>query len=83
MFMRGPVRLQGRKSEMEKFAGALFTTSVEGFVPATGKGVQVCQCLSSQLNGAASSNRMHMRFKAAARPVFNIFESAPVLTSSS
>ena len=26
---------------MEKFAGALFTTSVEAFVPATGKGVQV------------------------------------------
>lgn len=33
--------MQGRKSELEKFAGALFTTSVEGFVPATGKGVQV------------------------------------------
>ena len=32
---------QGRKSELEKFAGALFTTSVEGFVPETGRGVQV------------------------------------------
>ena len=33
---------------MEKFAGALFTTSVEAFVPATGKGVQVqfCKLLS-------------------------------------
>ena len=36
--------LQGRKSELEKFAGAMFTTSVEGFVPATGKGVQVRPC---------------------------------------
>lgn len=39
---QGLCPLQGRKSELEKFAGAMFTTSVEGFVPATGKGVQVC-----------------------------------------
>jgi prolyl-tRNA synthetase len=32
--------LQGYKSANERFAGALFTTSVEGFVPATGRGVQ-------------------------------------------
>lgn len=31
---------QGYKSANERFAGALFTTSVEGFVPATGRGVQ-------------------------------------------
>lgn len=31
---------QGRKSAKEKFAGALYTTSVEAFVPATGRGVQ-------------------------------------------
>lgn len=36
-----PCALQGRKSALEKFAGALFTTSVEGFIPATGRGVQV------------------------------------------
>ncbi|QDZ18022.1 prolyl-tRNA ligase [Chloropicon primus] len=32
--------MKGRKSEKEKFAGALYTTTVEAFVPATGKGVQ-------------------------------------------
>lgn len=40
--------LQGKKSELEKFAGAMFTTSVEGFVPATGKGVQVHTCSRPQ-----------------------------------
>lgn len=32
--------VQGMKSAKEKFAGALYTTSVEAFVPATGRGVQ-------------------------------------------
>ena len=32
--------MKGRKSKKEKFAGALYTTTVEAFVPATGKGVQ-------------------------------------------
>ena len=32
--------LQGTKSSKEKFAGALYTTTVEAFVPATGKGIQ-------------------------------------------
>ena len=32
---------QGFKSDAERFAGALFTMSVEGFVPATGRGIQV------------------------------------------
>ncbi|KAJ3269388.1 hypothetical protein HK104_005128, partial [Borealophlyctis nickersoniae] len=30
----------GRKSEREKFAGGLYTTTVEGFVPNTGRGIQ-------------------------------------------
>lgn len=30
----------GRKSENEKFAGGLFTTTVEGFIPATGRAIQ-------------------------------------------
>lgn len=33
--------LQGIKTEKEKFAGALYTTTVEAFIPATGRGVQV------------------------------------------
>ena len=33
--------IKGRKSEKEKFAGADFTTTVEAFVPASGRGIQV------------------------------------------
>ncbi|KAH6569915.1 hypothetical protein BASA50_005223 [Batrachochytrium salamandrivorans] len=30
----------GRKSEKEKFAGGLYTTTVEGFIPSTGRAIQ-------------------------------------------
>lgn len=32
--------MQGIKSEAEKFAGSLFSSTVEAFVPATGRGIQ-------------------------------------------
>lgn len=32
--------IQGRKTEKEKFAGGLYTTTVEGYIPATGRGIQ-------------------------------------------
>jgi len=32
--------IMGRKSENEKFAGGLYTTTVEAFIPATGRGIQ-------------------------------------------
>jgi prolyl-tRNA synthetase len=32
--------VQGKKSDKEKFAGGLYTTTVEAFIPATGRGVQ-------------------------------------------
>lgn len=32
--------IKGVKSEKEKFAGGLYTTTVEAFIPATGKGIQ-------------------------------------------
>ncbi len=32
--------MQGVKSEKEKFAGALYTTTVEAFIPETGRGIQ-------------------------------------------
>ncbi|RUS26502.1 hypothetical protein BC938DRAFT_470686 [Jimgerdemannia flammicorona] len=32
--------VQGVKSEKEKFAGGLYTTTVEGFIPTTGRGIQ-------------------------------------------
>ncbi|MCL7032002.1 hypothetical protein MKW94_002797 [Papaver nudicaule] len=38
-FLAIPV-MKGKKSENEKFAGGLYTTSVEAFVPNTGRGVQ-------------------------------------------
>lgn len=34
------LRSMGRKSENEKFAGGLYTTTVEAFIPATGRGIQ-------------------------------------------
>ncbi len=33
--------VQGKKSSKEKFAGSLFTTTVEAFVPTNGRGIQV------------------------------------------
>lgn len=32
--------IKGRKSEKEKFAGGLYTTTVEGFIPANGRAIQ-------------------------------------------
>lgn len=32
--------IRGRKTEKEKFAGGLYTTTVEGYIPATGRGIQ-------------------------------------------
>lgn len=55
--------VEGRKSEEEKFAGALYTTTVEAFVPATGRGVQ-----------GATSHCLGQNFA----KMFNIeFESSP------
>lgn len=32
--------IRGRKTEKEKFAGGLYTTTVEGYIPSTGRGIQ-------------------------------------------
>lgn len=32
--------IKGKKTDKEKFAGALYTTTVEGFIPASGRGIQ-------------------------------------------
>ena len=32
--------IKGKKTEKEKFAGGLYTTTVEGFIPTTGRGIQ-------------------------------------------
>ena len=33
--------IPGRKTEKEKFAGGEYTTTIEGFVSASGRGIQV------------------------------------------
>jgi prolyl-tRNA synthetase len=53
--------LQGYKSANERFAGALFTTSVEGFVPATGRGVQGA---TSHCLGQNFSNMFKIKYEA-------------------
>jgi bifunctional glutamyl/prolyl-tRNA synthetase len=32
--------IRGKKTEKEKFAGADFTTTVEGYIPTSGRGIQ-------------------------------------------
>jgi prolyl-tRNA synthetase len=34
--------IKGRKSEKEKFAGGLYTTTVEALIPTNGRAIQVC-----------------------------------------
>ena len=41
--------VQGRKTEKEKFAGGDFTTTVEAFVAASGRGIQVGSTYPSTL----------------------------------
>ncbi|KAI0734801.1 prolyl-tRNA synthetase [Fomitopsis betulina] len=56
--------IKGVKSEKEKFAGGLYTTTVEGFVPTTGRGIQ-----------AGTSHCLGQNFS---RPeMFNIFVEDP------
>jgi prolyl-tRNA synthetase len=42
--------IPGVKSEKEKFAGGLYTTTVEAFIPATGRGIQgaTSHCLGGE-----------------------------------
>lgn len=44
--------IEGLKSEKEKFAGGLYTTTIEGFVPATGRGIQAAtsHCLGQNFS---------------------------------
>lgn len=36
--------IKGKKTEKEKFAGGDFTTTVEIYISASGRGIQVCSC---------------------------------------
>lgn len=44
--------VKGVKSENEKFAGGLFTTTIEGFIPTTGRGIQAAtsHCLGQNFS---------------------------------
>ena len=56
--------IPGVKSEKEKFAGGLYTTTVEGFIPTSGRGIQ-----------GATSHSLGQNFS---RPeMFNIFVDDP------
>ncbi len=37
--------VKGKKTEVEKFAGGFYTTTVEAFIPATSRGIQVYMCI--------------------------------------
>ncbi len=42
--------IKGRKSEKEKFAGGLYTTSIEALIPTNGRAIQVISPLSRLLH---------------------------------
>ena len=37
--------VKGKKTQKEKFAGGDFTTTVEAYISASGRGIQVCRCI--------------------------------------
>jgi len=45
----GVSMVKGRKTELEKFAGGLFTTTIEGYIPVVGRGIQAAtsHCLGN------------------------------------
>jgi len=52
--------IKGKKSQNEKFAGGLHTTTVEAFIPATGKGIQGA---TSHCLGQNFSKMFHIEFE--------------------
>lgn len=50
--------IPGIKSEKEKFAGGLYTTTLEGFIPTTGRGIQAAtsHCLGQNFSRAEMFN---------------------------
>lgn len=58
--------IPGVKSEKEKFAGGLYTTTVEGFIPTTGRGIQGA---TSHCLGQNFSKMFNITVEDPARPV--------------
>jgi len=50
--------IRGKKTEREKFAGALYTTTVEGYIPETGRGIQggTSHCLGQNFSKSEMFN---------------------------
>lgn len=53
--------IKGRKSEKEKFAGGLYTTTIEGFIPANGRAIQAA---TSHCLGQNFSKMFRIEFEA-------------------
>eukprot|EP00899_Mesostigma_viride_P014660 jgi/Mesvir1/23195/Mv22659-RA.1 len=53
--------VKGMKSEKEKFAGGLYTTSIEAFIPGTGKGIQAA---TSHCLGQNFAKMFHIEYEA-------------------
>ena len=51
--------IKGRKSEKEKFAGGLYTTTVEAFIPTNGRAIQGA---TSHCLGQNFSKMFHIEF---------------------
>eukprot|EP01006_Ploeotia_vitrea_P053069 TRINITY_DN67753_c0_g1_i2.p1 TRINITY_DN67753_c0_g1~~TRINITY_DN67753_c0_g1_i2.p1 ORF type:complete len:565 (-),score=298.64 TRINITY_DN67753_c0_g1_i2:47-1603(-) len=52
--------VKGRKTEKEKFAGGMYTTTIESFIPSTGRGVQSA---TSHCLGQNFSKMFNIRFE--------------------
>ncbi|OAJ37110.1 hypothetical protein BDV3_000156 [Batrachochytrium dendrobatidis] len=68
----------GRKSEKEKFAGGLYTTTVEGFVPTTGRAIQ---CATSHCLGQNFSKMFKILMENDARERVNVWQNSWGLTT--
>lgn len=58
--------IRGRKTDKEKFAGGDFTTTVEAYIPQTGRGVQVRRCITEyrkvEIMQGATSHHLGQNF---------------------
>ncbi|KAI8926136.1 hypothetical protein BC831DRAFT_400366 [Entophlyctis helioformis] len=68
----------GRKSEKEKFAGGLYTTTVEGFIPTTGRAIQGA---TSHCLGQNFSKMFDIVIENEARERVNVWQNSWGLTT--
>ncbi len=74
--------LQGVKSSKEKFAGALYTTTVEAFIPQTGRGIQgaTSHCLGQNFSKWVTLKSLSGDLPCVAE--FGVMEHAPRCSQS-